>query len=407
MSDFQVTQIRKDFPVLQQEINGKPLVYFDNGATAQKPEVVIRCMDELYRTQYAPIHRSVNWLSDQMTTRYENARETVRKHLNAYSTNEIIFTNGTTSSINLLAASFGRVFIRPGDEIILSVMEHHSNIVPWQMVRDQYGAVLKIIPISDEGELDMEAYEGLLNEKTRIVAVSHVSNTLGTVNPVKEIVRLAHEADVPVLLDGAQAIPHQRADVTDLDCDFYAFSGHKVYGPTGIGVLYGKEKWLEKLPPWQGGGEMIDRVTFEKTTFNELPFKFEAGTMPFTEAVGLATALDYVNGLGLNRIIAYEEELVDYGMRALSALEQVKIFGRATQKVPVFSFLVGDIHQYDTGMVLDKLGIAVRTGSHCTMPLMDRLGITGTVRASLSFYNTTDEIDVLVTGLKQVIQMFS
>lgn len=407
MSDFPIEQIRKDFPILGQTVHEKPLVYFDNGATTQKPQVVIDRVGSLYSAHNSSIHRSVNHLSEQMTAAYESARETVRSFINAGSTNEIIFTSGATASINLVASSLGLGMIKEGDEIILSTMEHHSNIVPWQMMRDRYGAVLKIVPINDQGELDVEAYQHMLNDRTRMVSLTHVSNTLGTINPVKQLIELAHARDIPVLLDGAQAIQHGQVDVRDLDCDFYAFSGHKVYGPTGVGVLYGKENWLEELPPWQGGGDMIDRVTFEQTTYNELPFKFEAGTTNYVGAIGLATALDYLTQIGMENIAAYELSLLKYGQKALGSIDNLKIYGEARNKISIFSFLLEEIHPYDAGLVLDKLGIAVRTGTHCTMPLMERFSIEGTIRASLCFYNTFEELDSLADGLELVNQMFA
>lgn len=406
MSDFPINKIRQDFPILRQQVHGKPLIYFDNGATSQKPESVIRRMESLYRMENASIHRSVTYLSDQMTQAYEQARDTVRDFIHATHSREVIFTSGATGSINLVASSFAQQFIQPGDEVVISIMEHHSNLVPWQMVRDRYGAVLKVVPITRQGELDMEAYRNSLTDRTRIVAITHVSNALGTVNPVHEIVSIAHERGIPVLLDGAQAIQHGSVDVQEIDCDFYVFSGHKVFGPTGIGVLYGKEHWLEQMPPWQGGGDMIEKVTIEKTTYNELPLKFEAGTTHYAGAIGLAEALNYLQSIGLDRIQEYEQSLLMYGEKKLQAIENMNQFSQASSRIAIFSFLLNGIHPYDTGIVLDKFGIAVRTGTHCTQPLMDHLGIEGTIRASLCFYNTTQELDALAEGLAMVNTMF-
>ncbi len=407
MNNFPIQQIRKDFPILDQMVYGNPLAYLDNGATTQKPLRMIEAINKLHREQNASIHRSVNFLSDKMTAAYEDARVTVQKFIGAPKSSQVIFTSGATGSINLVAFSFGEGVILPGDEIILSTMEHHSNIVPWQMVCERKGASLRIIPITDEGELDMDAYRNLFTDRTRIVAVTHVSNVLGTVNPVKEIVQIAHSHGVPVLLDGAQAIQHEKVDVVDLDCDFYAFSGHKIYGPTGIGVLYGKEEWLLRLPPYQGGGDMIDRVTFEKTTYNELPFKFEAGTTNFAGAIGLAESLNYLTGIGLDEIISYERYLRDYVTEKLSTIKQLRMYGTSAGKAAVFSFVLEGIHPYDTGMIIDKFGVAVRTGTHCAMPLMQRLGIEGTLRASFCFYNTTEEADRLHNALNTVIDLLA
>lgn len=407
MNTFPINRIREDFPILHQQVYGKDLVYFDNGATTQKPLRVIETVNRLHREQNASIHRSVNFLSEKMTQAYEDARETIRQFMGARQTGEIIFTSGATASINAVAFSFGEAMLRPGDEVLLSAMEHHSNIVPWQMACERYGASLRVIPITDAGEIDMEAYKLLFNEKTRIVAIAHVSNTLGTINPVKDMIRIAHGYHVPVLVDGAQAIQHEKVNVADLDCDFYVFSGHKIYGPTGIGILYGKESWLDRLPPWQGGGDMIDRVTFEKTTYNDLPFKFEAGTTNFIGAVGLAEAIRYLEAIGLDAIRDYETGLRDYAGQVLGSFPGIRIYGTAKDKVAIFSFILNQIHPFDTGMILDKLGIAVRTGTHCTMPLMQRFGIEGTVRASLCFYNTTEEIDRLAKGLETVTGFLS
>jgi cysteine desulfurase/selenocysteine lyase len=407
MNDFPIEQIRKDFPILDQLVYGKPLAYLDNGATTQKPLRMIEAVDRLHREQNASIHRSVNFLSDKMTQAYEEARTTVQKFIRAPKSSQVIFTSGTTGSINLVAFSIGERILEPGDEIILSTMEHHSNIVPWQMVCERRGACLRIIPITDQGDLDMDACRNLFSDRTRIVAVTHVSNVLGTVNPVKEIVQIAHSHGVPVLLDGAQAVQHTPVNVVDLDCDFYVFSGHKIYGPTGIGILYGKEEWLERLPPYQGGGDMIDRVTFEKTTYNELPFKFEAGTTNFIGAIGLAESLNYLTGIGLDKIVGYEHFLRDYATEKLSGIRQLRMYGTSAEKAAIFSFVLEGIHPYDTGMIIDKFGIAVRTGTHCAMPLMQRFGIEGTLRASLCFYNTTDEIDRLCDALNIVIELLA
>jgi cysteine desulfurase/selenocysteine lyase len=398
--------IRADFPILGREVYGKPLVYLDNGATTQKPRVVVEAMTDEYYSVNANVHRGVHFLSQRATELHEGSRETVRAFINARSTAEIIFTRGTTESINLLASSFAESQMREGDEVIVSVMEHHSNIVPWQLMAAKHGIVIKVIPMTDSGELLMDAYRELFTERTRIVSVAHVSNVLGTVNPVEEMIRYAHEQGVPVLVDGAQSVPHMPVDVQALDADFYVFSGHKVYGPTGVGVLYGKEAWLDRLPPYQGGGEMIQTVSFEKTTFNELPFKFEAGTPDFVGTTGLARALEYVSAIGMDKIAAYEHELTTYATERLMEIPGMRIFGQAKEKGSVISFLVGDIHHFDLGTLLDRLGIAVRTGHHCAQPLMQRLGIEGTVRASFGLYNTKEEIDALVAGIDRVRRMF-
>ncbi len=402
-----IEEIRSEFPILSVKVHGKPLIYLDNGATTQKPEQVIRVMDELYRTANANVHRGVHSLSDIVSERYESARETVRAFINAPEKEGIIFTAGTTASINAVAFSFGERFVSEGDEILISGMEHHANIVPWQMLCERKGAKLRVIPFSDEGVLDLEAYRSMLTERTRIVAVTHVSNVLGTVNPVKEIVAEAHRHGIPVLVDGAQGIQHGIVDVADIGCDFYVFSGHKVYGPNGIGVLYGKENLLNEIPHYQGGGDMVANVTFEKTTYNELPFKFEAGTTNFTGAIGLATALDYLTALGREAVAAREQSLLIQATEGLSSVSGVRIYGTAPHKVSVVSFLPGTIHQYDAGMILDKMGIAVRTGTHCAQPLMERYGISGNIRASIAFYNTEEEIDALVKGMKKVTEMFA
>jgi cysteine desulfurase/selenocysteine lyase len=403
---YDVNRVREDFPILAREIYGRPLVYLDNGATTQKPRQVVEAMVDEYYNVNANVHRGVHFLSQQATDLHEASRETVRRFINARSTSEILFTRGTTESINLLAFSFGEAMMKEGDEVVVSAMEHHSNIVPWQMMCERKGAQLRVIPMTDEGELQLEALEGLLNERTRIVCCTQVSNVLGTVNPVKEVVRMAHEKNIPVLIDGAQSVPHMPVDVQDLNCDFFAFSGHKVYGPTGVGVLYGKEVWLEKLPPYQGGGEMIKNVSFEKTTYNELPYKFEAGTPDYVATHALATALDYVSGLGMENIEAHEQELTRYALEQLQQIEGMHIFGAAKQRDAVISFQVGDIHHLDMGTLLDRLGIAVRTGHHCAEPLMRRLGIEGTVRASFGLYNTKAEVDALVEGIKRIRRMF-
>lgn len=403
---YDIQKIREDFPILSRQVYGKPLVYFDNGATTQKPRCVVDSITDEYYSVNANVHRGVHFLSQQATELHEASRETVRRFIHARSTNEIIFTRGTTESINLLVSSFGEAFMNEGDEVIVSVMEHHSNIVPWQLLRARKGIVIKVIPMTDQGELQLDAYEKLFTERTRIVSVAHVSNVLGTVNPVKQIIATAHAHGVPVLVDGAQSVPHMPVDVQELDADFYAFSGHKIYGPTGVGVLYGKEDWLDRLPPYQGGGEMIQHVSFEHTTFNELPYKFEAGTPDYIGTTALARALDYVSAIGMSEIEAYEHELTCYATERLKQIEGMRIFGEAAEKGSVISFLVGDIHHFDLGTLLDRLGIAVRTGHHCAQPLMQRLGIEGTVRASFGLYNTKEEIDVLVAGIERVRKMF-
>lgn len=403
---YNIEQIREDFPILSRKVYGKPLVYLDNGATTQKPRCVVEAITNEYYSVNANVHRGVHFLSQQATELHEASRETVRRFINARSTNEIIFTRGTTESINLLASSFVESQMQVGDEVIVSTMEHHSNIVPWQLQAAKKGIVIKVIPMNDKGELLQEEYQKLFSEKTKLVCVMHVSNVLGTVNPVKEMIAEAHAHDVPVLIDGAQSIPHMKVDVQELDADFFAFSGHKVYGPTGVGVLYGKEEWLDKLPPYQGGGEMIQTVSFEKTTFNELPFKFEAGTPDYIGTTALAKALDYVSAIGMEQIEAHEQELTRYAMQRLKQIEGMRIFGEAEYKSSVISFLVGNIHHLDMGTLLDRLGIAVRTGHHCAQPLMLRLDIEGTVRASFALYNTKEEIDILAAGIERVSKMF-
>ena len=403
---YDINKIREDFPILSREVYGKPLVYLDNGATTQKPRCVVEAITNEYYSVNANVHRGVHFLSQQATELHEASRETVRRFINARSTNEIIFTRGTTESINLLASSFAESQMQTGDEVIVSTMEHHSDIVPWQLQAAKKGIVIKVIPMNDKGELLQEEYKKLFSEKTKLVCVMHVSNVLGTVNPVKEMIAEAHAHGVPVLVDGAQSVPHMKVDVQDLDADFFAFSGHKVYGPTGVGVLYGKEEWLDKLPPYQGGGEMIQSVSFEKTTFNELPFKFEAGTPDYIGTTALAKALDYVSALGMENIEAHEQMLTQYAMARLKQIEGMRIFGEADHKSSVISFLVGNIHHLDMGTLLDRLGIAVRTGHHCAQPLMIRLGIEGTVRASFGLYNTKEEIDILAAGIERVSRMF-
>ena len=404
---YDITKVREAFPILSRTVYGKPLIYLDNGATTQKPLCVLDAMREEYLNVNANVHRGVHWMSQQATDLHEAARETVRKFINACSTTEIVFTRGTTESLNLVASSFVEGCMKEGDEVIVSTMEHHSNIVPWQLQEQRKGIVLKVIPMTDEGELLLEEYEKLFSDRTKLVSVTQVSNVLGTINPVKEMIRIAHEHGVPVVVDGAQSVPHFAVDVQDLDCDFLAFSGHKVYGPTGVGVLYGKEEWLDRLPPYQGGGEMIERVSFEKTTFERPPLKFEAGTPDYIATHGLATALDYVTSLGMDNILAHEQDLTCYALQQLREIEGMHIYGhRNDSGDAVISFNVGDIHHMDLGTLLDQLGIAVRTGHHCAQPLMDRLGILGTVRASFGLYNTREEVDALVAGIKRIAMMF-
>lgn len=403
---YNIQKVRDDFPILSRTVYDRPLVYLDNAATTQKPLCVLDAMRDEYLNVNANVHRGVHYLSQQATDLHEAARETVRRFINAPKTEEIIFTRGTTESINLVVSSFCEEFMGEGDEVIVSVMEHHSNIVPWQLQAAKRGIALKVIPIDDSGNLLMDEYEKLFSDRTKIVSVAHVSNTLGTVNPVKDIVRIAHEHGVPVMVDGAQSTPHFKVDVQDLDCDFFAFSGHKIYGPTGVGVLYGKEKWLDRLPPYQGGGEMIESVSFERTVFERLPFKFEAGTPDYVATHGLATALNYVSALGMDNIAAHERELTAYCMEQMQTIPGIRLFGTTPDKDAVVSFLVGDIHHLDMGTLLDRLGIAVRTGHHCAQPVMDRLGVQGVVRASFALYNTKEEIDALVSGVKRVATMF-
>lgn len=399
--------VRADFPILSRTVYDKPLVYFDNAATTQKPLCVLDAMREEYLNVNANVHRGVHWLSQQATELHEAARETVRRFINARSTNEIVFTRGTTEGLNLIASSFSDEFMGEGDEVIISTMEHHSNIVPWQLQAHRKGIVLKVIPITESGELDMEAYARLFTDKTRIVSVTHVSNVLGTVNPVRELVRIAHEHNVPIVIDGAQSAPHFMVDMQAIDCDFFVFSGHKTYGPTGIGVLYGKEAWLDKLPPYQGGGEMIEHVSFSHSTFERPPLKFEAGTPDYVATHGLATALDYLSAIGMDNVEAHEQMLTSYALERLAQIEGMKIYGPSGHSHDaVVSFQVGDIHHMDLGTLLDRLGIAIRTGHHCAQPLMDSLGILGTARASFALYNTKEEIDILVAGIERVAKMF-
>ena len=401
-----MTDFRPDFPLLSREVHGRPLVYLDNAATTQKPRAVLEAMDGLYTTCNANVHRGIHTLSQEATALHEAARERVRAFLNARSTAEIIFTRGTTESLNLVASSFAKAFLHEGDEVILTVMEHHSDIVPWQLARDRRGFTLRVVPMDDEGRLDLEAYAALLNERTRLVCCCHVSNVLGTVNPVREMARMAHDAGAYFLVDGAQSVPHFPVDVQELDCDFLAFSAHKLYGPTGVGVLYGKEELLERMPPYQGGGEMIARVTFEKTTFERLPFKFEAGTPDYVGTHGLAAAIDYVAGIGLDRIAAYEDQLTRHAMARMREIENMRFFGTVEGKTSVVSFNVGRIHPMDLGTLLDHLGFAIRTGHHCAQPLMARCGVEGMARVSFALYNTVEEIDRFVEALQRVVRMF-
>lgn len=401
-----INKIRADFPILAREVYGRPLVYFDNAATSQKPQCVMDKITEMYTTVNSNVHRGVHYLSQVATDEHEAARKTVQRFINANSPDEIVFTRGATESINLVASSFCRTFCEPGDEILITAMEHHSNIVPWQIQADMYGLSVKVAPINKDGELILEEFEKLISPRTKLIALTHISNVLGTVNPVNEIVKIAHNHKIPVLIDAAQSVQHTKVDVQKIDCDFLVFSSHKVYGPTGVGVLYGKVEWLNALPPYQGGGEMIENVTFEKTTFNKLPFKFEAGTPDFVGTTALATALNYVASIGLDNISQYEQELLYYATEKLQALPGIRIIGTAKQKSSVISFLIGDIHPYDVGTLLDKMGIAVRTGHHCAEPLMHVMGVEGTIRASFAFYNTKEEIDILIKGLERIIKMF-
>ena len=397
---------RQDFPILEREVYKHPLVYLDNAATTQKPRCVVDAIDEMYYHVNANVHRGIHFLSQRATDLHEAAREKVRAFINARSTAEVVFTRGTTESLNLIASSYAQAFLKPGDEVVLTVMEHHSDIVPWQLVRERHGITLKVVPMNDAGNLDMEAYHSLLGPKTRLVCCCHVSNVLGTVNPVRDMARMAHDAGAHFLVDGAQSVPHFSVDVQDLDCDFLVFSGHKIYGPTGIGVMYGKEALLEKMPPYQGGGEMISRVTFEKTTYERLPYKFEAGTPDYVGSHALGVALDYVNAIGMDRIAAHEQALTQYAMEQMAGIEGMKFYGTAKEKTSVVAFNVADIHPMDLGTLLDRLGIAIRTGHHCAQPLMARCGVEGMARASFALYNTKDEIDAFVAGLQRVVRMF-
>ena len=397
---------RQDFPILEREVYKRPLIYLDNAATTQKPRCVVDAIDEMYYHVNANVHRGIHFLSQRATDLHEAAREKVRAFINARSTAEVVFTRGTTESLNLIASSYAQAFLKPGDEVVLTVMEHHSDIVPWQLVRERHGITLKVVPMDDAGNLDMEAYHSLLGPKTRLVCCCHVSNVLGTVNPVREMARMAHDAGAHFLVDGAQSVPHFSVDVQDLDCDFLVFSGHKIYGPTGIGVMYGKEALLEKMPPYQGGGEMISRVTFEKTTYERLPYKFEAGTPDYVGSHALGVALDYVNAIGMDRIAAHEQALTQYAMEQMAGIEGMKFYGTAKEKTSVVAFNVADIHPMDLGTLLDRLGIASRTGHHCAQPLMARCGVEGMARASFALYNTKDEIDAFVAGLQRVVRMF-
>ena len=411
--DYDLNKIRKDFPILSRMVYDRPLVYLDNAATTQKPLCVLDKMREEYLNVNANVHRGVHWLSQQATELHEGARETVRKFINAKSVNEIVFTRGTTEGLNLIASSFSEAFMQEGNEVIVSTVEHHSNIVPWQLQQPRKGIVLKVIPMDDNGAMDLQAFEKMISQKTKIVSISHVSNVLGTINPVEEVIRIAHEHNIPVVVDGAQSTPHFKVDMQQLDCDFFVFSGHKVYGPTGIGVLYGKEAWLDKLPPYQGGGEMIEHVSFEKSTFERPPLKFEAGTPDYIATTGLATALDYVSALGMDAIQKHEEELTRYAISQLQMIEGMKLFGVPSHADvtrlhhdAVISFQLHDIHHMDMGTLLDRLGIAIRTGHHCAQPLMNRLGVLGTSRASFALYNTKEEVDALVAGIKRISTMF-
>jgi cysteine desulfurase/selenocysteine lyase len=404
---FDILHIRHDFPILDLMVHDKPLVYFDNAATTHKPREVIDRLVAYYKKENCNIHRGVHYLSNKATEAYENARNTVKEFINAAQAHEIVFTKGATESINLVAQTYGRKFIHQGDEIIISQMEHHSNIVPWQMLAEQKGATLKVIPVDEQGELEIQMLKGMITERTKIIAIAHVSNVLGTINPVHRVISLAHEHNIPVLLDGAQAVPHLDIDVRELNCDFYCFSSHKIYGPMGVGVLYGKEKYLEDIPPYQGGGEMIEQVAFQKTTYNKLPYKFEAGTPNVAGVLGLEAALKYVQDLEVNKIHAYERELLDYATLELLKMESVRIFGNAENKTAVISFMIGKIHPYDAGTIYDKLGVAVRTGHHCAQPLIERYEVPGMIRVSFALYNTMEEIDTFIEATRQVRRMLS
>lgn len=399
--------LKKEFPILNQEIYGKPYVYLDNAATTQKPLSVIDALTDFYKRYNSNVHRGVHYLSQKATEVFESTRTKAQSFINAPFREEVVFTKGTTESVNLVANTFGRAFLRKGDEILISAMEHHSNMIPWRMVAEQYEATLKYVPFSDDGELDMESYRSFLSEKTKIVALGHVSNALGTIHPVKEMIAEAHKKDIPVLIDGAQAVPHTKVDVQELDCDFYCFSAHKMYGPTGVGVLYGKKEWLEKLPPYQGGGEMIDTVTLDEVTFNELPYKFEAGTPNVADVAAFGTAIDFMGQVGVENIAAHENELLNYTSERMSSIEGLRVFGNASEKAAVYSFLVGDIHPYDMGTIIDKMGVAVRTGHHCAEPVMNYYNIPGTIRASFAIYNTKEDVDRLIEAVERAKQMFS
>lgn len=403
---YDIYQIRKDFPILSREVYGKPLVYLDNSATTQKPRIVVDAIANEYYSENANVHRGVHFLSQQATELHESARAKIAKFLNASSPSEIVFTRGATEGLNLVASSFGEAFLKEGDEVIISAMEHHSNIVPWQLLEMRKGIKIKVIPIKEDGELHVDEYEKLFDERTKLVSVTHVSNVLGTVNPVKELATIAHSHNVPILIDGAQSVPHIKVDVRDMDCDFYAFSGHKIYGPTGIGALYGKAEWLEKLPPYQGGGEMIKNVHFGHTEFEDAPLKFEAGTPDYVGSHSLATAIDYVESLGLDNIAAHEHELLEYATKRLESIPGMRIFGKAKNKSAVISFVVGNIHPLDLGTLLDRLGIAIRTGHHCAQPLVESLGVQSVARASFGLYNTSKEVDALFNGIERVMKMF-
>ena len=407
LKDWNVESIRKDFPILTRQVYDKPLVYLDNAASSQMPQTVIDRLVAYHSHEHANVHRGIHYLSQKATTAFEEARIKVQNFIGADDSSEIIWTGGTTDAINLVAQTYGKTFMKEGDEIIISEMEHHANIVSWQILCEQNGARLKVIPIDDNGDLILEEYENLLNDRTRMVAITHISNVLGTINPVKEVISMAHERDIPVLLDGAQGAPHIPVNVKELDCDFYAFSGHKMQGPTGIGVLYGKRKWLEKMPPYRGGGEMIDKVTFEKTTYNDLPFKFEAGTPSIAASIALGSAIDYLENIGMNRIEAYEMQLLEYATEILQHIDGVKIIGTANRKSSIISFMIDDIHPHDVGTLLDRQGIAIRTGHHCAQPLMTRFNIPATSRASFALFNTDKEIDKLAEGIKKVQQIFA
>lgn len=404
---FDIHKIRSDFPILKRKIYDKPLVYFDNAATTQKPQAVIDRISNYYTNENCNIHRGVHLLSQEATTAYEDTREQVAEFINAPVKEEIIFTKGTTESINLVASTFGRKVLNEGDEVLITALEHHSNLVPWQMLCYEKGAKLQVVPFNDKGEVELASFRKMINDRTRIIAIAHISNALGTINPVKDMIAFAHQKGIPVIIDGAQAVSHLRVDVTDLDCDFYSFSGHKAYGPMGVGVLYAKSQHLENMPPYQSGGEMVDRVSFHETTFNEIPFKFEAGTPNVEAVLGMGAAISYIQKAGMENIAAYEDELLDYGTRKLLEIEGVRIIGTAKEKTGVLSFLIDDIHPYDAGSIIDKFGIAVRTGHHCAQPVMDIFGIPGTIRASLAMYNTREEIDLLAEAILQVKKMFS